>query len=444
MKFTNYLLLERNIINIPFIDAFIKSYIKDIQGNVNVNNSKYIRWAESNLKNYLIREHPTISRVYYIEPGRMQPWMRKAMERGDTLYEVNITGEFFQQIYHVLDYFRANPDLNISRMSVPEAIRQSERWTEELNKKASSAEDKTGLEEVRKYPDGFRWVKVTSAQSLDREGKLMKHCVGSYCNQVSSGSTIIYSLRDKKNEPHCTVEVQSNKVNQIKGKANGPVDNKYIKYVQDFITTPVVGKQYTEVRDLYNTGLIKVDDKYYEPDNLPENLHVKGSLILSRIDIKSLPPNLRVDGDLSILFCRGLTSLPKGLNVGEVLILHGCTSLKTLAPDVRVGRSLVLFGCTGLTSLPEDLIIKGYLDIRDCTSLTSLPKGLYVEGYLDLGGCKSLTSLPKGLYVGRYLDLEGCINLKTLPEDLEVKGNIYVSGKMKRYFKDGKFKDKIK
>ena len=35
----------------------------------------------------------------------------------------------------------------------------------------------------------------------------MGHCVGGYCPDVTSGKTRIFSLRDKKGEPHVTIEV---------------------------------------------------------------------------------------------------------------------------------------------------------------------------------------------------------------------------------------------
>jgi PcfJ-like protein len=42
---------------------------------------------------------------------------------------------------------------------------------------------------------------------LNAEGSAMGHCVGGYCDDVASRGTEIYSLRDKNNNPHVTVEV---------------------------------------------------------------------------------------------------------------------------------------------------------------------------------------------------------------------------------------------
>ena len=43
-------------------------------------------------------------------------------------------------------------------------------------------------------------------KALKYEGSTMRHCVGGYCPKVYSGETKIFSLRDKKGEPHVTIE----------------------------------------------------------------------------------------------------------------------------------------------------------------------------------------------------------------------------------------------
>ncbi|WJZ48068.1 PcfJ-like protein [Phage DSL-LC04] len=43
-------------------------------------------------------------------------------------------------------------------------------------------------------------------KALQYEGSTMRHCVGGYCDDVWSGQTNIFSLRDKKGEPHVTIE----------------------------------------------------------------------------------------------------------------------------------------------------------------------------------------------------------------------------------------------
>lgn len=103
-----------------------------------------------------------------------------------------------------------------------------------------------GVKLIREYaennPKGLRWVELSDAQSpeefeqsishlgpkewdqavsqyrenrraalqkqLKYEGDTMGHCVGGYCDDVASGRSRIFSLRDAKGEPHVTIETR--------------------------------------------------------------------------------------------------------------------------------------------------------------------------------------------------------------------------------------------
>ena len=139
------------------------------------------------------------------------------------------------------------------------------------------------------------------ADALKYEGDTMGHCVGGYCDDVASGRTKIYSLRDAKGQPHVTVEVNPSKklserdlpddvrdmlaeaygdasreefeaavakavqdrqtgdrIVQIKGKQNRAPNPEYLPFVQDFVKS---GK-WSDVGDLQNAGLTKVGDRF--------------------------------------------------------------------------------------------------------------------------------------------------------------------------------------
>jgi len=146
--------------------------------------------------------------------------------------------------------------------------------------------------------------------ALKYEGETMGHCVGGYCPDVAEGRSKIFSLRDKKGQPHVTIEVQPgekrpfdlsrdyerltpdekaafdaykgplkynypaeaklldekrlqelydtsgvDEIVQIKGKANRAPNPEYLPAVQDFVRS---GK-WSNVGDLKNTGLIDLD-----------------------------------------------------------------------------------------------------------------------------------------------------------------------------------------
>lgn len=435
MKFLTYLLLERNILNVHDIDAYIHMLTIDTQ------RQDIQKWFKSNLRNYLLRHRPlnnvatSFARRNYPE----MPWVNKALDRGEEVSIVQIDTGLRNQVNHIRDYFRANPRVNISRVTFQEASRQADIWTEQMNKKEAE-EDLKGLEIVRKYPNGFHWAKVTSQQALSREGKLMKHCVGSYCNQVSSGRSIIYSLRDKKNEPHCTIEARKDSIEQIKGKTNKAVDDKYISYVKDFVKNPVEGNKYDYVHDIENIGMFEIDGKYFDDINsLPKGLKVKGDLDLRyNSELKVLPEGLNVQHSLDV-GQTNIEELPKKLVVGGWLDASSCTNLKTLPKDMNA-KGFIDVEFSGISSLPDNFKANSSLFLTSCRDLKILPKNLKVGGVLSLSFCP-IKTLPAGLGVGDNLLLEGT-KITSLPDDLKVGGTIYtdLEGFRKLY---PKYKDRF-
>ncbi len=111
-------------------------------------------------------------------------------------------------------------------------------------------------------------------EALKYEGDTMQHCVGGYCEDIASGSTQIFSLRDSRGMPHATVEVVPSRSNtlkqmidgnptdfdieQIKGRKNGPPEKEYMPFVQDFVKSG----NWKKVGDLDNTGLKTLDQAF--------------------------------------------------------------------------------------------------------------------------------------------------------------------------------------
>jgi hypothetical protein len=159
------------------------------------------------------------------------------------------------------------------------------------NTRSSSAEE--ALKRAKPAPKELE-------DALKYEGETMGHCVGGYCPDVAEGRSKIYSLRDKKGQPHVTIEVQPGNLDhglwyqsqpqevkdalkaegytgynvryspqfkeaqasapqdivQIKGKGNKAPKEDYLPAVQDFVRSGNFGK----VGDLQNTGLYRADE----------------------------------------------------------------------------------------------------------------------------------------------------------------------------------------
>lgn len=83
-----------------------------------------------------------------------------------------------------------------------------EKWHKELANKADKLKEFGGnpfeYQPVLKCENGFQWVSLDTPEAKDYEGNAMGHCVGS--GSYDDNETTIFSLRDKNNLPHVTVE----------------------------------------------------------------------------------------------------------------------------------------------------------------------------------------------------------------------------------------------
>lgn len=135
-------------------------------------------------------------------------------------------------------------------------------------------------------------------EALKYEGDTMGHCVGGYCEDVASGKSKIYSLRDAKGRPHVTIEVEPGRlsgktsladwaasyerthgagsspaflaehpeiaqafeptVKQIKGKGNKAPKDEYVPFVQDFIRS----QKFSDIGDLANAQMYRASNTF--------------------------------------------------------------------------------------------------------------------------------------------------------------------------------------
>lgn len=155
------------------------------------------------------------------------------------------------ELEHIIDYF-VSPvaPRRLQKMSIVDAKRKSEEWSKANQKKGKNlTDDIEDVETIHDFLDGTRIVKLKTKKALQREGFLMNHCVGGY----SIGENcLIYSYRDKNNQPHATFEVQkqNNEIVQIKGKGNGSIHPKYIHPILAFLKSIGMGIRPNDMQNL--------------------------------------------------------------------------------------------------------------------------------------------------------------------------------------------------
>ena len=293
------------------------------------------------------------------------PWFEK-VDPESMIYKTQGDFNKYTSMDHVMDILRQDlrsgaltPE-KLSKITVDQAIERAADFDRAAAKKMREAQIKNtgGFPVYKEYPEGYKWVELNQPKDLPEgwkesaivghyydeagniqrhprekiiedalkyEGNTMGHCVGGYCPDVLEGKTRIFSLRDKRGEPHVTIEVMPKPIkswkdlkavvgpekgeqlfgefsqlpgidagnvyakfdefiqskgikspeviNQIKGKQNLRPIEKYDPYTQDFVRSG----NWSDVRDLKNTGLYKAD---------PEEL---GMYMPTAEDIRDLP-----------------------------------------------------------------------------------------------------------------------------------------------------------
>lgn len=225
------------------------------------------------------------------------------------------------------DFLRIDP-AKLSRVSVPQAVEHVAKINAWRDAEKLKEGRNTATVMHKEYPDqGLSWMQMKMPENQDKEalraalkfeGDTMGHCVGQYCDEVAGGDSNIYSLRDRRGEPHVTIEttsmnpahhyeniymnlpdderkvLQANiaeytqqnphlkdldaaneymrmiygeaqpKIVQIKGKQNAAPNAKYLPAVHDFIRS----KDWSSVGDFENTGLndLRNIEKTMHPD----------------------------------------------------------------------------------------------------------------------------------------------------------------------------------
>lgn len=123
---------------------------------------------------------------------------------------------------------------NIMNFTIESAYEESRRWHDDLAHQRTTKNYKEDEEEknvVFKY-NQYKIVDIKNKHDLVIEGTKMGHCVGTagYSSKLSDTYKIL-SVRDEKNEPHATIELDGKSLKQIKGKQNKTPIDKYIPVI---------------------------------------------------------------------------------------------------------------------------------------------------------------------------------------------------------------------
>ena len=256
-----------NVLNVPDIERELRKYA------ARACSEHAHRWVMTVARNYFLGKLPdkdvtanfkevcliTKSKYHlslYKPETPLPNWAIEALQRGETLMWFDPVQCRRREIWTVLEIimlwfnnWKPNDTRfrRVDRISFPVATSAAVLWYKDVSENIwNYVVDKPVV--IKEYEHGFRWVKLVSALQFEREGRIMNHCVGNgsyFARFRANGLTEYFSLRDKLNKPHATMEVsfdtshpvmRKGSVQQCKGNSNKKPDKEHQAYIRRFIT----------------------------------------------------------------------------------------------------------------------------------------------------------------------------------------------------------------
>jgi hypothetical protein len=215
------------------------------------------QWLRTNYANWLTKSQENLHKLPYL-PVNATEKQKKAFSFQD-LYDIRLNPRTEGELEHIMDFFDSKPEIpRLERMSVQNVVQAADLWVKQMNAQAKKLpDDPKQVKTLMEFPGGYRMVDLLGQNALAKEGAGMGHCVGggSYASFVGNGQGHIFSLRDANNEPHATIQMNSDKKTaQIKGKGNRAPVRRYWPMLREFFADYGV----TVEGDHRNVGLLRI------------------------------------------------------------------------------------------------------------------------------------------------------------------------------------------
>ncbi len=271
-------LLELNVLNVQDIERHLKilasrayhpqvgKWLMTVARNYILNHEEGLG-SDLHSSEYVDYKAKVGKKDWHPSPGadKLPPWAAKSLADKRPLHVFNPRQtrrrKIWQDLDKIIDWFNeipaTDPTLNrIDRISFDQALKSATELYTFANENPMHRM-KGGKKVFREYSDGFRWVQLTDPRELEVEGESMGHCVKNqnYQDELQDGESDFFSLRDKQNNPHITVQAErasgvggavQHNIRQMKGRQNAKPIDKYQPYLADFVNVtgwPVTGDQ---------------------------------------------------------------------------------------------------------------------------------------------------------------------------------------------------------
>ncbi len=146
----------------------------------------------------------------------------------------------YSKLREIIDWAQSTSP-NIMSMTYEECLEESKKFHDELQNHIvfdkGEKVDKRRI--VYQCQDNEHFFYSLEPKELKREGNLMNHCIYSnnlYAEKIKKGKIKIISLRDNKNIPHVTCEINllNGVATQVSGYENTEPEPKYLDLITEF------------------------------------------------------------------------------------------------------------------------------------------------------------------------------------------------------------------
>ncbi|MBY3433270.1 hypothetical protein HFN89_03710 [Rhizobium laguerreae] len=258
------------------------------------------------------------------------------------------------------------------------------------------------------FGDGWRLVQLKTPSALDRESGYMQHCVGdgAYDAMLNDPGMGLLSLRDHRNEPHVTVEInlETNRLVQVWGKANTIPKQEYSEVMRPFFLRH---GYWQKRRTGINHLLFDPQGGVHIVGELPEGLTVRAIENVNEELLEVLPTRITVESGISLSELDIRAHVRRGMSG---MVVAGSADLSL----------------TQLGVLPARHGFRGDIDLSG-SDVQRIEDGFRCHGSLKVSENKKLACLPYRMVVARDLFIRDT-PITALPEDLSVHGDLTVRG----------------
>lgn len=253
----------------------------------------------------------------------------------------------------ILDWKKEQQEINLNDFTFTNALREAKEFQKSLFIPNSS-----GLKNTNVVLDcgKYKWVQLITKADCREEGNVMGHCIGgsSHSTRIANGNSVAFSLRDKFNKPHLTLEAykKNDKIGNIfefKGSANGTPKIEYTKYFiallkkyefegcTDWTFTESIGRSFEIAKQINETNknFLSFDFKL----KIGLQPFVEGDLYVEVLEFSSeekivLPKNLSFYSNLKLEFSKEV-KIEGDLRVGGNLFIESKKVI--LGNNIQVG-----------------------------------------------------------------------------------------------------------